>query len=53
MKTFRALVRIEFDNSGIEAETKEDFIQKLKDSFMEEFNLDLQDKEIIEIEEIK
>ena len=52
MSTWRALVKLEFENSGIEARSKEEFIKLLKDSFLEEYGLTLMDKEIVETEEL-
>ena len=48
-----SVVSIAFAGNNLEADSKEDYIKKLKDSFMEEFGLDIKDEEITEIEEIK
>ena len=53
MKEYTSLVSIAFAGNNIEADSKEDYIEKLKDSFMEEFGLDIEDEEITEIEEVK
>ncbi len=53
MKEYMSVVSIAFAGNNIEADSKEDYIEKLKDSFMEEFGLDIEDEEITEIEEVK
>jgi len=52
MKEFTAVVSVAFAGNNLEAENKEHYIQKLKDSFMDEFGLDIEDEEISEIKEI-
>jgi|APGre2960657373_1045057.scaffolds.fasta_scaffold09350_12 hypothetical protein len=51
MKVFRSVVKLEFGGNGLEAENKQDYIEKLKDLFEQEFNINLADNEIFEIEE--
>ena len=51
LKSFTSVVSIQFYGNEIEAETKEEYIEKLKDLFHEEFNINLTDDEIGEIEE--
>lgn len=53
MKTYKATVKLVFDNFGIEAKNKKQFIAKLKESFYSEYGLDLKDNEIQDIEEVK
>ena len=53
MEEFTAVVTVSFAGNNIEAKNKEDYIQKLKDSFMDEFGLDTEDEEISEIKEIR
>lgn len=53
MKTFRSIVKLEFGGNGIEAESKEQYIEKLKEAFEQEFNIELLDKEITQIEEVE
>jgi hypothetical protein len=50
VKSFSSVVSIQFYGNEIEAETKEEYIQKLKDLFQEEYNINLSDDEIGEIE---
>jgi hypothetical protein len=51
LKSFTSVVSIQFYGNEIEAETKEEYIEKLKDLFHEEYNITLTDDEIGEIEE--
>ena len=51
MKEYYAEVKVEWGTS-FEADNKEDFIEKLKDQFYDEYNIDLKDKEISVIESI-
>ena len=51
MKEYYADVKIEWGTS-FEADNKEDFIEKLKDQFYDDYNIDLEDKEISVIESI-
>jgi hypothetical protein len=51
LKSFSSVVSIQFYGNEIEAETKEEYIEKLKDLFHEEYNITLTDDEIGEIEE--
>jgi hypothetical protein len=51
LKSFTSVVSIQFYGNEIEAETKEEYIEKLKDLFHEEYNINLTDDEIGEIEE--
>ena len=51
LKSFISVVSIQFYGNEIEAETKEEYIEKLKDLFHEEYNITLTDDEIGEIEE--
>ena len=43
MKEYTAVVSVSFAGNNLEAENKEHYIQKLKDSFMDEFGLDIED----------
>jgi hypothetical protein len=49
-KSFTSVVSLQFYGNHIEAETQEEYIQKLKDLFHEEYNINLSDDEIGEIE---
>ena len=51
MKEYYAEVKVEWATS-FEADNKEDFIEKLKDQFKEDYNINLEDKEISVIESI-
>jgi len=51
MKTFYCNVTVSFDGNGIEAKNKSDYIEKVKESFYEEFGLDIEDSDITNIEE--
>jgi hypothetical protein len=50
LKNFSSVVSLQFYGNEIEAETKEEYIEKLKDLFREEYNISLSDDEIGEIE---
>ena len=49
MKTYYCDVDLKFSGNNFEAKNKEEYIQKVKDSFKQEFNINLTDKEIINI----
>ena len=51
MKEYYAEVKVEWATS-FEADNKEDFIEKLKDQFRDDYNINLEDKEISVIESI-
>tara|TARA_R100000687_G_C6428483_1_gene154494 strand:+ start:1021 stop:1191 length:171 start_codon:yes stop_codon:yes gene_type:complete len=53
IKEWACEIEINFNQFGIEAETKEEFIQKTKELFREEYNIYLNDSEITNIQEIK
>jgi len=46
-------IGVKISGSGIEADTKEEAIQKIKDQFKEENNMDLTDDEISNVEEFE
>ena len=46
-------IKIEISGTGIEAKTKKEAIQKIKDSFEEEYGFTLTDEEITHLEGIK
>ena len=48
-KTYYGVVKIEWGTS-FEANDKKDFVVKLKEHFRQEFNIELQDKEINNIQ---
>ena len=45
-KTYYCEVDIKFGGNSFEAKSKEEYIKKVKNSFKEEFNIDLKDNEI-------
>jgi hypothetical protein len=51
-KEFESVVTIVWDCNNFEAETKEDYIAKVKASFFESYGIDLLDSEITDIKEI-
>lgn len=51
VKTFYSNVTVSFGGNEFEAKNKKDYIQKVKESFYQEFGLDLEDSEITDIEE--
>ena len=50
MKEFTSIVSIQFYGNSLEAENEADYIAKLKALFQEEYNINLSDDEIGEIE---
>jgi len=52
MKTFYSNVTVSFGGNGFEAKNKSDYIKKVKESFYQEFGLELEDSEITDIEEV-
>ena len=46
MKDYKCNVIINFEGNHIESESKQDYIEKLKESFMVEFGIELSDDEI-------
>ena len=53
VKEWTCEIEIKFNQFGIEAETKEEFTNQIKELFEDEYNLDLKDHEIKNIQEIK
>ena len=53
MKKYKCNVIINFEGNHIKAENKEDYIEKLKESFMITFGIELSDSEIINVGVIK
>ena len=53
VKTWYADVKIKWKNFGIEGTTKDEAIKNLKEIFKVQYNIDLENKEIISIEEEK
>ena len=53
MKEFSSVVTLSFHGNLCEAGTKEEYIERVKSIFFEEYGFTLLDSEITEIEEIK
>ena len=51
-KEYISVVKLEFSCNNFEANSKKEYIQKVKNSFKEEFNIHLTNKEITEIERL-
>jgi len=51
-KSFQSVVKVEFAYNNFEADSVEDYIDCVKTQFFEEYNIELSDSEITEIEEI-
>ena len=49
-KTYYCDIDIKFGGNSFEAKSKEEYIKKVKDNFKEEFNIDLKDHEIKNID---
>ena len=52
MINYKCNVIINFEGNHIESESKQDYIEKLKESFMLEFGIELSDSEIQNVEVI-
>ena len=52
MKEFSSVVTLSFHGNFCEADTKEEYVEKVKAIFYEEYGFKLLDSEITEIEEI-
>ena len=53
LKEYTGVVKLEFSCNNFEANSIKEYKQKVKNSFKQEFNLNLQDNEITEIEQLK
>ncbi len=51
-KEFESKVTLVFEGNSIEADSKEEYLEKLKELFYDEFNIELRDSEITEIMEV-
>jgi hypothetical protein len=49
MKQYNATVKITWSNFGIEARNKKEAIKVLKETYQEQYGIDLTDKEIVEV----
>ena len=52
-KSFQSIVKLEFAYNNFEADSIEEYIDCVKTQFLEEYNIELSDSEITEIEEIQ
>ena len=52
MKEWACQINLSINQFGVEAETEEDFIEAIKDMFMEEYNIVLNDNEITNVKQI-
>ena len=52
-KEYTSLVTIKFDLNINSANSKKEYIEKVKNQFKEEFNISLMNSEITEIEEVR
>lgn len=53
MKEYTSTVTVVFSLNYNEAQSKEEYIQKVKDQFSEQYEIDLMDCEITDVEEVK
>jgi hypothetical protein len=53
MKQYYAIVKITWSNFGVEANNKKEAIKILKETYLEQYGIELDDKEIVEIKEDK
>ena len=53
MKEYISTITLKISGNNITAKNKTDYIEKLKDNFKEDYNLDIYEEEIKDIEEIK
>ena len=51
-KSYQSIVKVEFAYNNFEADSIEDYINCVKTQFFEEYNIELSDSEITQIEEI-
>ena len=52
MKEYTSVITLSFGGNNFEAENKEEYIKKVKESFAEEYDIWLSGKEISDIEEV-
>ena len=53
LKEYTSVVKLEFSFNNFDASSIKEYKQKVKNSFKEEFNINLKDNEITEIEVLK
>jgi hypothetical protein len=51
MKQYNAVVKITWSNFGLEASSRQEAIKVLKETYKDQYGIELDDKEIIEIVE--
>jgi len=51
-KSYQSIVKVEFAYNNFEADSIKEYIDCVKTQFLEEYNIELSDSEITEIEEI-
>lgn len=50
MKEYVCEVNLTFSGNNFEAKNKKEYVEKVKDTFKEEFNIEIDDKEIVNIQ---
>ena len=50
MKEYVCEVNLIFSGNNFEAKNKKEYVEKVKDAFKEEFNIEIDDKEIVNIQ---
>lgn len=53
MRSYSSTVRVTWGNGPLEAKNKRDYIEKIKEQFLEEYGINLIDDEIQDIREEK
>ncbi len=53
MKEYICEVNLVFSGNNLEAKNKKEYVKKVKDTFKDEFNIELDDKEISNIKPTK
>jgi hypothetical protein len=51
MKTFTSIIKVEFAYNTMRANTQEEYIQLLKDKYLRQYDIELHNSEITQIEE--
>jgi len=51
-KEYECVIKVIWEGNNHEADTKEEYIRRVKEQFYEAYNLELADSEITEIKEI-
>ena len=51
MKEYTSLVTIKFSVNNLEAENQDEYEEKLKAQYKQDYNIDLEDSEITEVQE--